>query len=985
MRGRKTIYPMKTSRLLLVATLAISGAAIAQQSQLKDPPGHLDEHRRFMLPAKTGMSAAERLAGYEQRLRMEAESPFSQIRWRNIGPEIQGGRVIDIRVPSGRPDIMYVAYASGGLWKTEDQGNNWTPLFDRQSAISLGNIAVSRDGNTVWVGTGENNSQRTSYTGTGVFKSTDGGKTWQNMGLHETHRIGRVLIDPKNENTVWVGAIGALYSQNPNRGIYKTTDGGKTWQWSLKLNEYTGVIDMEMDPRDPNVVYAAAWERDRRAWNFREGGPGSAIYKTTDGGKTWNKLTNGLPNGPNVGRIGLAISPSHPNTIYALIDDQNPDEDTLWRDEYQPSGVLTARRFKLMTEDQFVELDRGVLNRFVSLYLPQGTRGEDLIAQVKEGKLKLDDIAEMMERRNPRIFHREIVNSSVYRSDDAGRSWRKTHPRTLGSHLGYYAGEIHVHPKNPDDVLFGGVLMLRSQDGGRTWFRIAERVHVDFHAYYIDPNNPNFHAVGNDGGLYFSFDDAKTWRHINNKPTGQFTTIAVDTKIPYNVYGGLQDNGTMRGPSNYVPGRSPLHQWTTIGGGDGSALAVDPRDGGDLVYGASQFGAHWALDQKTGQRYNTRPPGPRGGPALRFNWVSPFIISPHHPDIVYCGSQFLHRSLDRGRTWEIISPDLTKNLPNGNVPFSTLKELSESPLKFGLIYAGADDGSVHVTRDHGNTWQAIPTPQPDKWVTRVVASKWDVGTVYVTQNGYRDDEFNPYVWKSTDYGKTWTSISNNLPKEQINVIREDPKHRNILYVGTGYGVFVSLNGGQAWEALSGGIPRAPVHDLVIHERDDEMVIGTHSRSVWILPLRHIRELNDELRNTGLKLWALDNMTRNRTWEYRRKPEWDSSNLDAPVLRAQAWSKNPGQGWLRIRDKEGKVVKEQEVDFARGYNFLEIDLELRPRRPFLVDPKTQQIRTAQDAVRDPYEDERPMYLAAGDYTVEIEVNGLRESTTWSLRE
>ncbi|HVL39886.1 MAG TPA: YCF48-related protein [Fimbriimonadaceae bacterium] len=970
-----------------LAVLALPVLALSQ-GQLKNPPSKSEEHAKHHAPITRGMPAAVRLAAYEHRLRMEAESPFSQIHWRNIGPDFQGGRVVDIESPEGRPELMFVAYATGGLWVTSDEGQSWTPRFDNESAFAIGDIAVSRSGETIWVGTGENNSQRTSYSGTGVFKSTDAGKTWTNMGLHESHRIGRVLIDPRNENVVWVGAVGALYSANPERGVYKTDDGGRTWRHVLKLNDLTGVIDLAMDPFDPAVVYAAAWERDRRAWNFREGGSGSGIYKTSDGGKTWTRLTTGLPTG-DLGRVGLATARSKRGVVYALVDNQNPDPDTINRDEFTPSGVLTARRFKLMNREQFLQVDRAVLGRFFQRYLPAELKVEDVLTRLREGKMSLEDVAAEMERRNAEVFSNEIVDSEVYRSDDGGRTWRRTHAGLMGEHLGYYCGRISVNPRDENDVVIMGTILLRSKDGGKTWSQIAREVHVDHHAYWFDPRNPTRQANGNDGGFYLSANDGRSWRHINNVPVGQFTTIALDNKTPYNVVGGLQDNGTLLGPSNWVrpssltAGSYSRVGWRSIGGGDGSAVAFDWKDD-DIVYVASQFGNHSGLNLRTNERWQIRPRPRPGEPALRFNWVSPLIVSPHHPDILYLGSQKLHRSLDKGRTWEDLSGDLTKNRPNGDVPFSTLKDISESPFKFGVVIVGADDGTVKITRDHGATWQNIPTPTPDKWVTRVVASKWDPATFYVAQNGYREDDFAPYLWKSTDYGRSWTSIVGNLPAEQINVIREDPRRKNILYVGTGLGVFVTFDGGGMWEPLHGGIPRTPVHDLAIHPREEELAIATHARSVFILPLKQVYKVTPELRSKELQVAAPEPWTRGNL-EYRPRQPWDTSLPESPKVQIEVWSARPAKATVQVVDSSGKSLKTFEADLVRGFNFVELDTELSPARPRAADPKSRPKATAEEILKDPYEVERPRYIPVGAYKIRVQVGDRIETVDWQVRQ
>lgn len=968
-------------RLGVLACFAVLAAS--SLGQLKPPPSQSEDAKKFH-PKVVGTSADVRLRGYEQRKRMEADSFYSNVTWRQVGPEIQGGRVIHFATPANKPDRYHVAFATGGLWVSEDRGFNWKSIFDNEAAFSIGDFALSKDGNTIWVGTGENNSQRTSYAGMGVFKSTDAGQTWSYMGLAQTQRIGRVVIDPKNENTVYVGAVGSLYSQNTDRGVYKTTDGGKTWSHVLKLDECTGVIDLTIDPRNPQVLYAAAWDRDRRAWNFRDGGPGTAIYKTTDGGKTWAKLGNGLPNNGNLGRIGIALAPSKPDRIYAYIDNQGGDEDTLYRDENTPGGTLTAKRFRLIKDPKvFLAIDRKILSSFITAQMPRNTDVDATLKAVEAGTMTLDDIAKKMEERNPNVWQMEVMHGEVYRSDDAGKSWKKANIGYLDTDgYGYYCGRVMVSPHNPDDVYITSMLMWRSRDGGRTFERTANGTHVDYHSYWVDPTNPRFHAVGNDGGLYFSYDDGKTWDHINRMPVGQFTTIAVDTKTPYNIFGGLQDNGTMKGPSTYRPGRDNMWLWSAIGGGDGSAVAVDPRDDGDLVYGASQFGAHYARNQKTNEFYSLRPRPDSPAERLRFNWISPIFISTHHPDIVYLGSQKLHRSLNRGRTFESISGDLTKNLPNGDVPYSTLKDISESPFKFGLIYVGSDDGNVQVTKDHGNTWESINTPAPNKWVSRVVASKHDKATVYVAQTGYREDDYTPYLWKSTDYGKTWTSIAGNLPPEFINVIREDPDKKDWLYVGTGMGVYFTSDGGKNWVPLNGGIPRTPIHDLVVHPTQKELVVASHGHSVFTFKLDLLNKVFEQ-REKPLYVWSISEMTRGR-WEYRQRAEWDVSDPASPLLNGEMFTQTPGDGSVRIKDKDGKVVLEKKFTWTRGYNTFGVELLLQKGAArYSTDVKGRKITTAEEAVADPYYAERFQYLPVGEYTVEVTAAGKTETVKWKL--
>lgn len=970
----------------MFVTALLAAACLSQQNQqqppipLKQPESKLEEKRKLHSTDVTAMPMRIRLQAFEKRQQMLSDSIFQKIEWRNVGSEVFGGRVVDIESPMNKPEELLIAYATGGLWRTTTDGDVMEPIFDGQSSFGIGDIAVSADGQTIWVGAGESNNQRTGYSGTGVFKSTDAGKTWQHMGLPESHHIGRVLIHPKNPNVVYVASVGPMYSQGGDRGVYKTTDGGRTWEHVLEIDKYTGVIDLDIDPSNPEVLWACAYDRDRRAWNFREAGPGSGIYQSVNGGRTWKKI-EALPSGVDLGRAAIEFSLSNPNILYAFTETQGQDHEEDWVDEGVPSGELTLRRLRYMTAEMVTQVEPAVLERFFRNRLPQGTSLESVLAKLKDGSMNMGGLFDLMEQRNPDLLVGRRRESEVWRSTDGGKTWQNR-SGSMGTHGIYYTTKLAVHPTNPNELYTGGVIMLRSRDGGESWESIARSNHVDHHSFWIDPRNPKRMVNGNDGGPYISLDAGESWRHINGVPVGQFTTLGVDMQQPYNIYGGTQDNGTQKGPSTHVGGRSDRNNWVAIGGGDGSAIQVDPRDNGNIVYIASQFGNHSGINQETGVRWRIRPRSGRGEPALRFNWISPILISPHHPDIIYLGSQKLHRSFNQGRDFTDLSGDLTKDMPNGDVPFSTLTAIAESPFRFGQVWVGADDGSVKYTPDSGLTWEDVKTPAPERWVTRIVASQWKEGRVYVTQNGYRQDEWTPYVWRSDDYGKTWTSIAANLPFEPVNTIREDPKKDNILYVGTDMGVYVSMDSGQSWMTYGTGVPHTPVHDLVIHPRENEMVIATHARSIWVVDVEPLQTLTQDVMDEKIHMYSVSSMARGN-WEMVRSAEWARTEAPDRQVSGRFWSSSKGKGRAVLIDSEGKEVASTELDVVRGFNNYAISLLLnkgeiiKPKKPTL--PKT-----VGEALADPFANQRPEYVKAGDYKIVIEVGGEKAEIDWTLR-
>jgi len=726
-----------------------------------------------------------RLKWYEKHLAMKKQSLFKDLEWRFIGPEIMSGRVTDVDVPKGRKYTIYAASASGGVWKTVNEGTTWEPIFEEALSTSIGDIAIAPSNpDILWVGTGEANIFRSSMAGSGVYRSLDGGKTWEHMGLAGTHIIARIVIHPKNPDIVYVAASGHEWTYNEERGVYKTTDGGKTWSKVLYINEKIGAIDLVRDPSDSDVLYAAMWNRIRRRWSDPRPSPGDGIFKTTDGGETWKKLANGLPPSEITGRIGIAVARTNPNIIYAFIDNH------------------------------------------------------EIIQKPKPGEL--DSYGRPMAP--------VIKGAEAYRSDDKGETWKKVSPsdemmQKFGSTYGWVFGQIRVDPNDEDTVYILGISMARSKDGGKAFYKFKyPGLHVDHHALWIDPEDSNHLVNGNDGGVNVSYDGGKTWINYENLPAVQFYNVTVDMAEPFNVYGSIQDNNSWKGPVTYKPVEDPKWQWTRIPGGEASYLVFDPTNP-NILYSQSFYGRIQKSEFKDGKWETVKiaPKAKEGEPKFRGQWLAPFMISPHNPFVVYLGLQYLYRSMDRGETWERISPDLTYNNPEeqGKLPyaisFQTISSISESPFRFGLIYVGTDDGRVHITRDGGQSWTDITDGLPyKKHVSRIIASAYDKGTVYLSLNGKRDDDFAVYLYKSTDYGQNWIDIKNNIPCGPINVIREDPNNEKVLYVGTDIGVYVTVDGGQTWHVLGGNLPSTFVHDLVVHPRDNVLVAATHGRGLWVI-------------------------------------------------------------------------------------------------------------------------------------------------------
>jgi photosystem II stability/assembly factor-like uncharacterized protein len=913
-------------------------------------------------------TAAERLEGYKQRQALIEGSLVKNVPFRNVGPTIMSGRVVDLEVDPADPTHFYVAYASGGLWETKNNGTSFEPIFDNEIVMTLGDIAVDWVNNIIYAGSGENNSSRSSYSGFGMFKSDDNGKTWTHIGLNDSHHISRILIHPSDPNTLWVAVLGHLYSENEERGVYKSTDAGKTWKKTLYVNTRTGIVDLAMHPSNPNVLLAAAWEKDRKAWNFEEAGLGSGIFSSQDGGNTWKASMTGIPDTEGTGRIGLAFAPSDQNVVYAFLDNQDRKPA-----DKKPNEGLTKEQLRGITLDVFLALENSAINTFLEdNNFPSKYNAVDLKSDFKSGKGQPKDLAIYLDDANSLLFDTPVKGGEMYRSNDAGKSWSKTHDGSIEDMVysyGYYFGQVRVDGQNPDALYTWGVPIVTSKDGGKTWKNInKENVHVDHHALWVNPNRPGHLILGNDGGVNISYDDGATWIKCNSPSVGQFYAINVDMDDPYNVYGGLQDNGVWKGPSTYEYDRSwyedGKYPYERLMGGDGMQVAVDTRDNA-TVYTGYQFGNYYRINTQTKERKYITPEHKLGESPFRWNWQAPILLSSHNQDIVYFGSNRFHRSLNKGDDFEVLSGDLTKGGKKGDVSYGTITTISESPKQFGLLYVGSDDGLVHVSKDAGQTWSNITGKLPmDFWVSRVTASAHQLSRVYLSLNGYRWDHLEAMVYVSNDFGTTWERIGLNLPKEPVNVIKEDPKNENILYVGTDHGVYVSMDRGKTFMAFNEGLPAVAVHDLVVHPRENDLVVGTHGRSIYIGNIGHLHELATLMPSSDLQVFALPEQTFSDRWGTKG---WTwAEDFFEPKMSVVVYVKTGSKGTLKVMDTENSVLFTQEIDLDKGLNYLTYNLDV-------LDGTGNK------------KDNGKEYLPAGEYTLEITAAGKSSSQALKIKE
>lgn len=826
------------------------------------------------------------------------EDLLKNFTFRNLGPYRAGSWVTSFAVPTAPLKehlyTLYVGTRNGGVWKTVNAGTTFEPMFDGQAKLSIGAVAVApSNANIVWAGTGEAYCARSSNPGDGVYRSTDAGKTWRNMGLEDSHHIVRVVIHPKNPDIVYVAAMGHLFSSNAERGVFRTRDGGQTWEKMLYVNDRIGAVDLVMVLADPNILYAAMYDKVRLPWHYEMGGPESGIYKTIDGGKSWKKLAGGLPSG-RVGRIGLDLFQKNPDILYAVVENGNRRPPT------QPEIDLAKKR---------------------------GSEPGEFTA-----------------------------GNEVYRTDDGGKSWRKVNAgyEAALNKAPYSFNELKMDQNDPNTVYITGQSLASTTDEGKTWNGLSwpsngvfQKAFGDWRAMWVDPENSDRLIFGSDGGVNISYDRGKTCHHFYNIPLGEFYAIGVDMEDPYNIYGGMQDHDSWKGPSNGWAGEVTLTDWVTVGGGDGMYNCIDPTDS-RWVYNNREMGAMWRLDQKLGVQTSITPRREPGKEAPRFNWTPPVMLSPHNPAIVYTGAQVLFRSLDRGDHWTEVSPDLTTNEKAkqrgaGNISYCTITTISESPLKPGIIWVGTDDGKVQVTKDGGATWTdrtakiaAVGGPE-NFWVSRVLASPHDAGTAFVAKTGLRFDDFRACLYKTADYGETWTALNAGLPGKPINVVIQDRKNANLLFVGAEQGVYVSIDGGRKWVPFKNNMPWVKVTDLVIHPRENDLVVATYGRGLFVTDITPLQELNENVLGQDVFLFEIEPKVQRiygGIGNYQLLGDSHPMTPNEPnavVINYYLKEKAAAKVNIRVTDPYGKVLREINGKGEAGMNTAQWDMRMpRPQ-------------------------------------------------------
>lgn len=906
--------------------------------------------------------------------------------WRELGPTVFGGRITDLALVHDEPATLLVAGASGGLFRSRNLGTTWECIFQDEGTISIGDVAVDpTNPDVIWVGTGEANNQRSSYWGDGVYKTEDGGQSWIHTGLADTHHIGRIAVDPTDPDVVWVAALGHLYTENAERGLYRTADGGKSWEKVLDLGETVGVVDVVLDPADPRTAWAASYERLRRPWHFDGAGPGSGIHRTRDGGESWTRLAGGLPEG-ELGRIGLAVFAADPPILFATVSNQNevpvetPAPEIAFEGEAEEEGIrITEVREGSRLEE--AGLKQGDL--LLKLGGERVRSGWQLLVAIS--RIPVGEEAELVLSRDgvemklaSRI--REVPETRSRRPrQEGGESWEKRNEKPVGGSPPYYYGQIRVHPTDPERLCVLGVSVFASQDGGRTWERnLAGSVHSDHHALEYDPRVPGRLILGHDGGLAISHDGGQSWDQLDNLPLAQFYAAGVDLRRPYHVYGGTQDNGTWGGPSRSRSSRGISRaEWYRVGGGDGFHVQIDPLEP-DVVYGESQFGGLFRRDLRDWVSRSIRPPRSEPeGDRDRFNWSSPILISHHNPRIVYFGGNKLFKSLDRGESWPCVSPDLTtadEEKIQGNVPHCTITTIAESPVDPNLLLVGTDDGLVQRSEDGGLEWTNLtgrfPGVPAGWWVSRVELSRHERDTAYASFTGYREDDFRPLVFFTRNGGENWESIAGDLPEGPVNVVREDPRNPDLLWLGTDLGAFVSVDRGAHWGRLGRDLPTIAVHDLVVHPRDRDLVAATHGRGLFVLDAAPLQELTAEVLEADVHLFEVKDAT---LWQ----SVWRGGGAGDRTWHAP----NPPSG-AAISYLLREEVEEDEISLTILNEAGEKVRELEPQRTPGLHRASWSLRGSRRGGGRARA--RPTFSGPGTYAAVLEVKGKEHRRTFEVR-
>ncbi len=857
---------------------------------------------------------------------MFTENLLKNFTFRSLGPYRAGSWVTSVAVPE-KPlkehlYTFYIGTRNGGVWKTVNNGTTFEPVFDGQSRLSIGDVAVApSNSQVIWVGTGESYCTRSSHSGDGVYKSVDGGKTWIPMGLPDSHHIARIIVHPRNPEVVYVAAMGHLFTPNAERGVFKTIDGGRTWKKVLYINDKIGVIDLVQDRRRPEILYAAAYDKVRLPWHYEAGGPESAVYKTENAGKSWRRLSGGLPTG-RVGRIGLDLYQKNPDILYAIVENANPRPATQQEQEQDKRRGLEPR---------------------------------------------------------PRT-----VGNEVYRTDDGGRAWRKVNPGSEAAldKAPYSFNQLRLDQNDPGTVYITGQSLASTNDAGKTWKGLAwpsdgvfQKAFGDWRTLWVDPQNSDRLIFGSDGGIYISYDRGLTCHHCDNLPLGEFYALGLDMEDPYNIYGGLQDHDSWKAPSLGWAGAISLSEWVTVGSGDGMYNQVDPIDG-RWVYNNREFGAMWRLDQKTGLQTEIRPRRTPGQEPLRFNWTPPILLSPHDPAVVYVGAQVLFRSSDRGDHWTELSPDLTTNDKSkqagaGNITYCTITTLAESALQPGVIWVGTDDGKVQLTTDGGATWKdrtpnisAAGGPE-NFWVSRVFASPHEAGTAFAAKTGLRFDDFRALLFKTTDYGETWTSLSGGLPEKCVNVVVQDRRNPGLLFVGTEQGVYVSLDGGKKWVPFKNNMPWVKVTDLAIHPRQNDLVVATFGRGLYITDIAPLQEMNEAMLQQDVFIFEIKPAVQRIYGGLGNYQLLGDDHLITPnepnavVVNYYLKEKAKSKVKITVSDAAGQTLAELDGRGEGGVNTVLWDM--RPPKPAGQAPRFE-------------DDSRSPMVDPGPYSVKLDIDG-----------